>query len=106
MPPATELASRRRSALSHIYDQRFPQADVAHRRWRREIWEVLVEEFFSRWIPPQASVLDFGCGLGEFINSVRAARRIAVDGRPEVAANLDGGVEFQLSEGIGLPGVG
>jgi hypothetical protein len=67
-------ARGRPSGLDAIYARRFPDEDAA--RWRRELWQVLVDDFFSRWIPAEATVLDFGCGRGEFINAVHARRHI------------------------------
>lgn len=86
-----------------IYCERFPAEDAAHAAWRRDLWRVLVEDFFSRWIPEGASVLDFGCGFGEFINAVHARRRIGVDLRESVRERLAPGVEFAAAEGTRLP---
>lgn len=93
-------------AVAQIYAQRFADQNDEHLRWRRQLWQVLVDEFFSRWIPPAGTVLDFGCGLGEFINAVTARRRIAVDTRADVAARLDPSVEFHLAEGVRIPSIG
>jgi SAM-dependent methyltransferase len=93
------------SALAGIYAHRFPDAQPHHLEWRRAVWRVLVDAFFSRWIPPTAAVLDFGCGRGEFINAVRARRRIAVDARGEVTTSLDPGVEFWEVAGGRMPAV-
>jgi SAM-dependent methyltransferase len=88
-----------------IYGERFPEQDAAQGAWRRELWRVLVGDFFSRWIPEDASVLDFGCGSGEFINAVRARRRIGVDLRESARERLAEGVEFGVPEGTRLPGL-
>jgi len=80
--------------MEAIYARRFPDEDDAHARWRRELWRVLVEDYFSRWLPADATVLDFGCGQGEFINAVRTRRRIGVDLRSGLEDHLDEGVEF------------
>jgi dolichol-phosphate mannosyltransferase len=45
-------------------------------------------------LPADATVLDFGCGQGEFINAVRTRRRIGVDLRSGLEGHLDEGVEF------------
>jgi SAM-dependent methyltransferase len=91
--------------LDAIYAHRFPGEDAAHEQWRRALWQVLVDDFFSRWLPADGAVLDFGCGSGEFINAVRARRRIGVDARDSARANLEEGVEFFVSEGPLMPGV-
>ena len=96
-------ARGRPSGLDAIYARRFPDEDAA--RWRRELWQVLVDDFFSRWIPESATVLDFGCGHGEFINAVHARRRIGVDVRPDLYRHLADGVEFVHSPGVAVGGV-
>ena len=89
-------------SVAAIYAQRFPDEDAAHTGWRQGLWQVLVDDFFSRWIPESATVLDFGCGFGEFINAVKAERRIGVDVRSGVKERLAPGVEFVQAEGVGL----
>jgi dolichol-phosphate mannosyltransferase len=100
--PDSSLADR--GVSEEIYALRFP-ADAAHVQWRRDLWSVLHEGFFSRWIPSESTVLDFGCGTGELISAVRATRRIAADLRPSVANGLPADVEFVRTDGVHLPGV-
>jgi SAM-dependent methyltransferase len=85
-----------------IYSQRFPAEDAVRAEWRRNVWKVLVDGFFSRWIPREGTVLDFGCGRGEFINAVDARRRIGADERESVREHLSEGVEFVASTGTRL----
>ncbi len=49
---------------------------------RRQVWSVLTEQFFSQWIRPTDTVVDLGSGYCEFINSVRAGARYALDMNP------------------------
>lgn len=58
------------------------------------VWRVLVEDYFRRWIPPDADVLDVGAGFCAFINHVRAARRVAFDVNPDNGAHCAPGVQF------------
>ena len=67
-----------------IYATRFPENDLGHARWRRELWQVLVDDWFSRWIPDDATLIDFGCGSGGFINAARCRRRHRPSGRREL----------------------
>jgi dolichol-phosphate mannosyltransferase len=83
-----------RGDLRAIYEGRFPEEDAAHQHWRQGLWRILVDDYFSRWIDEDATVLDFGCGRGEFINAVHARRRIGVDLQQGLAEHLDDGVEF------------
>lgn len=94
-----------RDDLQAIYEQRFPEEGAAHSQWRRGLWQILVDDFFSRWIEEDATVLDFGCGHGEFINAVRAKRRIAVDIRHASAQYLDDGVEFVSASDVRVPSI-
>src|ERR1700679_242988 len=52
--------------LSKIYHRRF----IRTAAYRNRVWQVLTREFFSRWVAPDAVVLDLGCGYGEFINNI------------------------------------
>jgi len=61
--------------LSKLYDNRF--ADI--RIERNEIWRILCQQFFQKFVPRDASVLDVGSGDCEFINNIRCARKYAVD---------------------------
>lgn len=76
--------------LVRIYRRRF--ADTAAYRW--QVWSVLTKQFFQRWIPTDATVLDLGCGYGEFINQIKASRKLAMDLNPDVPKYLDDNVEF------------
>ncbi len=76
--------------LEAIYEKRFQ----AREAYRMDVWRVLIESFFSRWVGPDATVLDLGCGYGEFINQVLAARRYGMDLNPATRARLAADVEF------------
>jgi dolichol-phosphate mannosyltransferase len=62
--------------LNRIYQGRFTaQENLA----RDRIWSVLVRNFFQRWIESDDTVVDLGCGFGEFLRHVTCHRRIGVD---------------------------
>lgn len=79
------------SDVQRIYRHRF---SVADREAKAAIWRVVVETGLQPWIPRDATVLDIGCGYGEFLNHVVCARRIGVDLNPDSRAALASGVEF------------
>lgn len=56
---------------------------------RAVLWRVLVEDYFQKYINPGDCVLELGAGYGDFINSVRASRRVAVDIWKEMPNYLD-----------------
>jgi ubiquinone/menaquinone biosynthesis C-methylase UbiE len=60
---------------------------------RSDLWQVLTREFFQKWVPESATVLDLAAGHCEFINSISARRRIAVDLNPDVITRAGDGVE-------------
>ncbi len=60
---------------------------------RNIVWAALWRYYFSKRIATDFTVLDLGCGYGEFINNVRAKRRIALDSWPEFPNYLAPGVE-------------
>jgi SAM-dependent methyltransferase len=78
------------SDLSRIYAQRF----AANLDYRKRVWRVLIDSFFQQYVPHDASVLDLGCGYGEFINQVHAERKYAMDLNPDAPRYLSSEVEF------------
>jgi SAM-dependent methyltransferase len=82
--------STRQDGLEQIYSRRFD----AHVAYRNAVWKVLTGRFFPRYIEPQATVLDVGCGYGEFINNVVCAKKYAMDLNPNARTYLAPGIEF------------
>lgn len=76
--------------LQRLYDQRF--GDREDLEYRRAIWRILIADFFGRFIRSEHSVLDLGCGYGEFINQVACARPFAMDLNPGTAERLSPGI--------------
>lgn len=67
--------------LDKLYTQRFPEQALAQ---KHAIWKVLCSDFFSRYVKPSDTVVDIGAGYCEFINNIRAEKKIAVDLNPDV----------------------
>lgn len=63
---------------------------------RAVLWATLCRYYFNRMIPPDACVLDMGCGYGDFINNVTARRRIAVDIWPGFPRHVRPEVEMHV----------
>jgi ubiquinone/menaquinone biosynthesis C-methylase UbiE len=72
---------------------------------RRVLWQTLVACEFQKQIPPDGTVLELGAGYGDFINAVKARRRIAVDVWPGMLQHLDSGVEGLVTSITQLDGV-
>ena len=62
--------------LDKIYRRRFNEYECEQ---KNKIWKVLCPNFFQRFIPVDAVVLDVGAGYCEFINNIRCFKKIAVD---------------------------
>jgi len=76
--------------LERIYARRFEGATV----YRDQVWKVLLKDFFSRYTSSARSVLDLGCGYGEFINNVQVDQRYAMDMNPRTRNLLHPAVQF------------
>jgi SAM-dependent methyltransferase len=88
--------------LAEIYSRRFD----AHVAYRNAVWKVLTDRFFPRYIAPTATLLDLGCGYGEFINNIQCGKKYAMDLNPNARGYLAAGIEFFLqdcSQPWGLP---
>ncbi len=76
--------------LGKIYSDRFDAAVP----YRHEVWRTLTCDFFQRWVPVESTVLDLGCGYGEFINHVRCAKKYGMDLNAKAQRHLAQDVEF------------
>ncbi len=62
---------------------------------RQVVWRV-VADHLSRWVATDAHVLEVGAAYCDWINSVRAARRVAVDIWPEFQRFAGSGVDAMI----------
>jgi SAM-dependent methyltransferase len=88
--------------LQRLYEKRF----AGQRQYRNSIWRILVDNYFARWIPQRAAVLDLGCGHCEFINNVRSETRFGMDLNPDSVQQAATGVRIlsqSCSETWALP---
>ena len=76
--------------LQKIYELRF----IGLKKYRNSVWKILVNNFFERWIPKNSTILDLGCGYGEFINNVTAKDKHAMDLNPESQLHLEENIKF------------
>jgi SAM-dependent methyltransferase len=82
--------SRIDTGLDRLYANRFSAAD---RETKRRVWGVICNAFLQRYIAPDAVVLDLGAGYCEFLNSIQAGRKLAVDLNPDTLAAAGPDVE-------------
>jgi SAM-dependent methyltransferase len=78
--------------LQSLYRHRF---DAATLPAKNRIWQVLCRDFFQRYVDPgRDCVLDVACGYGEFVNNIRARRKLAIDLNPDSPRFVAPDVEF------------
>lgn len=77
--------------LAQLYRIRFPTEE--HQR-KNEIWKVICSDFLQRFVRTGDTVVDVACGYGEFLNNIRAARKIAIDLNADAKEFLEPEVEF------------
>lgn len=76
--------------LRRGYERRF----AARQAYRHRVWTVLTRRFFQRYIDTRSTVLELGCGWGEFINQIRAAKKYGMDLNPSSRTRLGPEIEF------------
>src|SRR5262245_40177851 len=88
--PATSQNTPMLGDLEREYRLRFESTA----RYRDKVWKVLVRKFFQAYVPKDGTVLDLGCGWGEFINNVEARVKYGMDLNPETERRLAPNVNF------------
>ncbi len=79
--------------LKEMYKRRFGK-DIG---FRNQMWEILCRDFFQKYIPENSVVLDVGAGYCEFINKIKAEKKIALDMNPDITEFASSDVETVLS---------
>jgi SAM-dependent methyltransferase len=82
------------SDLSSIYHRRFSERDL---ETKRAMWQVLAERVFQQYLPLEGTVVDLGAGNCELVNSLVAARKVAVDLNPDTRNFAAPSVEVLLT---------
>jgi SAM-dependent methyltransferase len=87
---SVETQEERRRELQLEYWLRFGERHA----YRDAVWKILVAEFFQRLIPRDSTLLDLGCGWGEFINNIDASKKYGMDLNPDARERLAANVEL------------
>jgi SAM-dependent methyltransferase len=83
-------------------DQYF-ETRFRHDPKRAVVWREICRYLEARFIPSGATILDAGTGYGDFINHVRARRKVALDLSAAAAAHLAPDVEFHAHSCTAMP---
>lgn len=88
--------------LPRMYDRRF----AGEAQFRTAMWQILCRSFFQKYIHAGDTVLEIGAGHCEFINSIAAGRRIAVDLSTDTKRYAGPGVEVVINASTDLSALG
>jgi SAM-dependent methyltransferase len=77
-------------SLSEQYQRRFQASAV----YRDGVWKEIVRLRLQPRIGADKTVLDLGCGWGEFSRNIQAERKLAMDLNGDAAGHLPADVEF------------
>lgn len=80
----------------HGADDSYFETRLAHDPRRSVVWTTLWDDVFSAYVSPSDTVLELGAGWCDFINTVTAQRRIALDLWDGVAETAADGVETHV----------
>jgi ubiquinone/menaquinone biosynthesis C-methylase UbiE len=87
--------------IEALYRIRFPGGE---RQRKDDIWQVLCRNFFQGFVRQEIdTILDVGCGFGEFSRHIHCHRKIAVDLNPEAGRLLPSDVEFHCCSAMEMP---
>lgn len=89
-PLARQSSNETQRELEQLYRDRFSERELAS---KQALWRVLCDQVFQELVPETGTVVDLGAGNCEFVNSITAARRIAVDLNPDTVKFAGSGVE-------------
>ena len=76
MPPVPAILAQHLSKVRSFYESDKPL------NWSARSYRRLLAHYYNLLIPPAASVLEIGCGSGELLAHIRAARKVGVDLSP------------------------
>jgi ubiquinone/menaquinone biosynthesis C-methylase UbiE len=81
--------------MDRVYEARFDPATMVA---KKELWKVLVDQFLQSYVPTDASVVDFGGGYCEFINTIQCQKKYVIDLNADVEKYADPDVEILMSD--------
>ncbi len=76
--------------LEAIYTRRLE----SHIVYRKQVWRTLTQKYFARYVDPTDTIVDLGCGYGEFINHIACRRKYAIDLNSRAATYLSPDITF------------
>jgi len=84
--------------LEKMYHRRFGE-DI---EFRKQMWSILCKDFFQNYVPKNSTVLDIGAGYCEFINNIKAGKKLALDSNPDISDFISNEVQIVLSKSTNI----
>ncbi len=81
-------------ALSEELQRQYARRFTPLQEYRRRVWSVLTRDFFQQIVGTDKTILDLGCGWGEFINQIEARKKYGMDLNPASPDHLAAEVQF------------
>jgi ubiquinone/menaquinone biosynthesis C-methylase UbiE len=81
-----------------VYRRRFRGEET----FRDKMWQLLCREYFQRFVPSTATVLEVAAGYCEFVNNISASHKIAVDINPETGKKANSDVRVIITSSTDL----
>ena len=82
---------------SDLYQEMYRRRFDKDIEFRQKMYQVLCAEFFQKYIPENAIVLEIGAGYCEFINNIKAKKKIALDLNPDIKKFAGDDIEIVIS---------
>lgn len=89
-------------ALDEVQDLYRVRFDPAEKAAKDKLWKIICTHL-QRWFPENGTVLDLGAGYCEFINNIKAARKVAVDMNPDTVTCAGPDVQVINAPVVPLP---
>lgn len=86
--------------LDRLYQIRFSSKEQTI---KNDLWRVLCQNFFQKFVAKDATVLDLAAGYCEFINNISCKNKIAVDINPEIKKYAKKDVQIVMASADHLP---
>ncbi len=87
------------SKLSDLYKLRFAEKYLPR---KNAIWQVICDDYLQQFINLSDTVIDVASGYGEFLNNIKARKKIAFDLNPDAKKFLGEDTEFHHKPAISL----
>ena len=86
--------------LDRLYKLRFSKKEF---EFKKQLWKILCEDYFQKYIKNNDTVLDLGTGYCDFINHIDCDNKIAIDVNPISRAFANKNVKVFIRKSTNLP---